>query len=114
MSRPILALLAFMVSAAGLSAAEQPMRFWNLTLHTISEFQLAPAGTGQWGENQCKNDRDGTVDHDERLRITGIASGRYDVKFTDKAGRRCTVRNVEVQDGAVFAIEEKQLSDCTK
>ena len=89
-------------------------RFWNLTQNTITQLQMAPAGSDAWGADQCKNDRDGTVDHDERLRITGIASGRYDVKFTDKAGRRCTVRNVEVQDGAVFAIEEKQLSDCTK
>jgi len=36
------------------------------------------------------------------------------VKFTDKVGRRCTVRNVEVQDGAMFSIEEKQLADCSK
>jgi hypothetical protein len=90
------------------------VRFWNLTLNTITQLQMAPAGSDAWGPDQCKNDRDGTVDHDERLRITGITSGRYDVKFTDKAGRRCTVRNIEVQDGAVFSIEEKQLADCNK
>ena len=90
------------------------IRFWNLTLNAITQLQMAPAGTDAWGPDQCKNDRDGTVDHDERLRITGITSGRYDVKFTDKVGRRCTVRNVEVQDGAVFSIEEKQLTDCSK
>lgn len=56
--------------------------------------------------------RDG--DHDERLRITGIDPGRYDVKLADKAGRTCIVRNVEVKDGAVFSIEEKQLTDCAK
>ncbi|MBV8510595.1 MAG: hypothetical protein JOZ94_22715 [Xanthobacteraceae bacterium] len=87
-------------------------RFWNLTQNTITQLQLAPAGSDNWGPDQCKNDRDGTVDHDERLRITGIAPGRYDVKFTDKAGRHCTVRNIEVQDGAVFSIEEKQLDGC--
>src|SRR6478736_2797286 len=90
------------------------IRFWNLTSNTITQLQMAPAGTDTWGPDQCKNDRDGTVDHDERLRITGITPGRYDVKFTDKTGRRCTVRNVEVQDGAVFSIEEKQLADCSK
>src|SRR5262245_52730895 len=58
-------------------AAERPMRFWNLTRHTISEFYLAPAGTTNWGANQCKNDRDGTVDSDERLRITDTPPGRY-------------------------------------
>src|SRR5256886_16549351 len=52
------------------------------------------------------------VDHDERLRITGIEPGRYDVKLVDKMGRVCIVRDVEVEDGAVFSIEEKHLTDC--
>ena len=55
----------------------RPIRFWNLTQHTISEFYLAPAGTTQWGPNQCKNDKDGTVDPDERLRITAVPPGTY-------------------------------------
>jgi hypothetical protein len=38
--------------------------------------------------------------------------GRYDVKLVDKMGRVCIVRNVEVKDGAVFSIEERQLTDC--
>ena len=88
------------------------IRFWNLTLYTITAFQLSPAGADDWGPDQCKNDRDGTVDHDERLRITGISSGRYDAKLADKIGRVCIVRNLEVKDGAVFTIEEKQLTDC--
>jgi hypothetical protein len=90
------------------------IRFWNLTLNTITQLQMAPTGTDTWGPDQCKNDRDGTVDHDERLRITDITPGRYDVKFADKTGRRCIVRNVEVRDGAVFSIDEKQLADCSK
>jgi hypothetical protein len=112
MTRLILALLALMVSAAGLSAAEQPIRFWNLTLHTISEFQLAPAGSGQWGENQCKNDRDGTVDSDERLRITGISPGTYDARLKDVTGRVCLVRSINIKAGDIFSIEEKDLVSC--
>jgi hypothetical protein len=53
------------------------------------------------------------VDHDERLRITGLAPGRYDAKLTDKSGRTCIVKDVEV-NGSVFAIEEKQMTDCVK
>jgi hypothetical protein len=88
------------------------IRFWNLTLYTITALQLSPAGADNWGPDQCKNDRDGTVDHDERLRITGIEPGRYDVKLADKTGRVCVVRNIDVKAGAVFTIEEKQLTDC--
>src|SRR5882762_1748438 len=83
-------------------AAERPMRFWNLTLYTISELYLAPAGTTDWGANQCKNDKDGTVDPDERLRITGIAPGSYDAKLKDVSGRSCLVRNIKVEAGEIF------------
>jgi len=46
------------------------------------------------------------------LRITGIVPGRYDVKLADAMGRACVVKNIDVRAGAVFAIEEKQLTDC--
>jgi hypothetical protein len=103
------------LSVVGCSALAQDrkgIRFWNLTLHTITALHMSPAGEDKWGPDQCKNDRDGTVDHDERLRITGIGPGHYDVRLADKSGRACIVRNVEVKEGAVFSIEEKQLTDC--
>ena len=88
------------------------MRFWNLTRHTIAEFSLAPAGTTNWGPNQCKNDKDGTVDPDERLRITGVQPGTYDAKLKDVSGRACIVRGLKVEAGATFSIEEKELTSC--
>jgi hypothetical protein len=92
----------------------RPTRFWNLTRHTISELQLAPAGTAEFGPNQCKNDKDGTVDPDERLRITGVPPGTYDAKLKDVTGRSCLVRNIKVEAGEIFSIEEKELTSCTR
>jgi hypothetical protein len=107
------AALALMSSSA-LAQGGKGIRFWNLTLGTVTRLQLSPAGEQNWGPDQCKNDRDGTVDHDERLRITGIKPGRYDVRLADKSGRVCIVRDIDVKDGAIFTIEEKQLTDCPK
>jgi hypothetical protein len=99
--------------ASSVSAEDSKgIRFWNLTLHTITELRMSPAGENRWGPDQCQNDRDGTVEHDERLRITGISPGRYNVKLTDQTGRSCIVRYIEVKAGAVFSIEEGQLTDC--
>src|SRR5436853_4397471 len=104
-------LLAALVAVSSTAlAAERPMRFWNLTRHTIKEFYLAPAGTTNWGANQCKNDRDGTVDSDERLRITDTTPGVYDAKLVDVSGRTCTVRNLKLEPGGIFSIEEKELT----
>ena len=109
-SAPLL-LLLLMLSATQ-AAERRGMRFWNLTLHTLTSLQFSPPGQNAWGPNQCENDNDKTVDHDERLRITGLAPGRYDAKLVDNF-RTCIVKNVEVKD-SVFAIEEKQMTDCTK
>jgi hypothetical protein len=95
------------------SAKRSGMRFWNLTLYTLTSLQFSPPGQNAWGKKQCENDDDKTVDHDERLRITGITPGRYEAKLIDKIGRTCIVRDVEVKDG-VFSIEEKQMTDCQK
>jgi hypothetical protein len=105
-------LLAAMLLVA--HAEGRPTRFWNLTRYAVSELYLAPAGSTSWGPNQCRNDKDGTVDPDERLRITGVDPGTYDAKLTDVSGRSCLVRNIKVETGEIFSIEEKDLTACTR
>jgi hypothetical protein len=100
--------------AATGNAQNRPTRFWNLTRNTITELHLAPAGTADWGPDQCKNDKDGTVESDERLRITALPPGSYDVKLTDVTGRVCVVRGISVEAGAIFSIEEKDLTSCQR
>jgi hypothetical protein len=102
-------LIALSVAA---QAAERGIRFWNLTGETITHLTMAPTGSTNWGPDQCRNDPDGTVDFDERLRITGISPGHYDVRFTQKTGRTCIVTDVEVKAGSVFAIGKEALDHC--
>ena len=90
------------------------IRFWNLTSSTVTNLQLSPPGQDAWGVNQCANDPDGSIDHDERLRITGISPGRYDVKLANKAGQTCVVRNLEIKENGIFSIGDKDLTDCAR
>ena len=110
----VTALIVFVSAFIATVAWAKDTRFWNLTLNTITSLQLSPAGKNEWGQNQADNDRDHTVDHDERLKITDTAAGIYDVKFVDKGGRTCVVPNVQVKTGAIFTIEEKDLKGCGK
>ena len=112
---PVICAIAAVTASLSVSAAER-MRFWNLTTVTIKELYLAPVGTTTWGANQCKNDKDGTVDPDERLTIKGVDPGHYDVKLTDNAGRVCTVSNIEVKSKGpyAFSISDKDLTNCAK
>ncbi len=95
-------------------AAAKDTRFWNLTSSTAKSLELAPAGTQAFGPNQCLNDPDREVEHDERVKVTGLAPGAYDARLTLADGRKCLVRNVQVEAGKVFSIEDKELTDCTK
>jgi hypothetical protein len=110
----VIILAAFTLAFFPTGASAKDTRFWNLTANTITSLQLSPPGKNEWGRNQADNDRDRTVDHDERLKITDTEAGTYDVKFVDKSGRTCVVPSVQVKTGEVFAIEEKQLKGCTK
>ena len=105
---------ALVASVGAAQAADRSTtRFWNLTGETITHLNMAPAGTTDWGADQCRNDPDGSIDFDERLKITGVSSGRYDVRFTDKTGRSCTVNGVEVKAGSIFSIGKEALLHCT-
>ena len=108
--------LAMLAGAASAEAADH-LQFWNLTANTINELYMAPAGTTNWGPNQCLNDvEDKTVEADEKLPLKGIDAGRYDVKLADVTGRHCLVKNVTVRATGkyAFSIAEKDLTDCKK
>jgi hypothetical protein len=109
-------LCAALLLAGTLAAAAQGkgVRLWNLTTATMTSFQLSPAGKNNWGPNQTLNDRDKEVDHDERLRITGVAPGTYDAKVGYREGRVCFVRGIEIKADAVFSVADKDLRDCNK
>ena len=114
MPRWLLTALALASLCSVAHGADKGIRFWNLTSATVSRLQMSPAGKDAWGPDQCRNDKDGTVDHDERLRIVGIGPGRYDVQLGYRDGRTCVARNIEVKDNGVFSIQDRDLADCTK
>jgi hypothetical protein len=118
MSRKSVSVVVVLLGIAGHAHAQgksgKGIRLWNLTTSTISGFQLSPAGREQWSANLTLADKDKEVDHDERLRISGIEPGRYDAKISYPDARQCVVRNIEIKADAVFSIADKDLQDCNK
>ena len=95
------------------AAAEKPTQFWNLTSTTVAKLYVSPAGANAYGPDQCANDKDGTVDHDERVKVTAPA-GKSDLKVAFEGGKVCIVKGVEIVAGKVFSIEDKDLTSCNK
>ena len=114
MMRWIVAAALSLAGTSQLSAQGKGIRFWNLTTATVSSLQLSPAGKDSWGPNQTTNDKDAEVDHDERLRITGVQPGHYDARIGYRDKRQCVVRDIEIKADAVFSIADKDLADCSK
>ncbi|MFB9263834.1 hypothetical protein ACFFWD_11730 [Bradyrhizobium erythrophlei] len=115
MSRAWLVAGVSLIVLPGIALAQgKGIRLWNLTSATISGFQLSPAGKNDWGPNQTLNDKDKEVDHDERLKITGVEPGRYDAKVSYRGSKQCLVRDIEIKADAVFSISDKDLKDCSK
>lgn len=108
----IIAALAALVLAAPATAKET--RFWNLTSATVRSLELAPVATDAFGPNQCLNDPDGAVDHDERVRVVGVPTGVYVARLKFADNRTCMAKRVLIEAGKVFAIEERDLTDCTQ
>src|SRR5580658_8644345 len=94
---------AILLSAAAIILAEpaaaKDTRFWNLTSSTVKSLELAPAGTTAFGPNQCANDSDGAVDHDERLKVTAVKTGAYDARLKLADGRECMAKGVRIEAG---------------
>lgn len=113
-----LVLALAIAGAAGVTpAAAAPktgMLLWNLTGETLNRVQLAPSGSKAFGKNQCQNDKDGEVDFDEKLPISDVKPGRYDIRVRDVHGRTCLARDIEVKADATFVVHEKDLTACSK
>jgi hypothetical protein len=91
------------------------MKFWNLTGEDLTDVFLAPEGSDKFGDNQTKNDDNNQAEADERLPLTDVKAGVYNVKIKDKNGRTCLVKGIEVKDTGPysFSLEADQLTDCT-
>ncbi|MFS2012098.1 hypothetical protein ACCD06_19835 [Azospirillum sp. CT11-132] len=112
----IFILCAGSLTTAAHAQTAQTLKFWNLTSETITELKLAEPGTNKWGKNQTLNDKDKTVEADERLKLSDVKPGTWDVSMKDKKGRKCVLRNVTLSgtDAYAFSISEDDVKKCSR
>jgi hypothetical protein len=79
---------------------------------TFTGVYLAPTGTTQWGPNQALNDDDKELDFGERLTLTGLNPGLYDVKLVDQKGQTCIMHRIDLTKETSFEIRDASLAGC--
>ena len=117
MKARVLIILSLLLLAAPSDPSDSVnLLFWNRTGRAITNLVMALPGTAKWGPDQCAKHKDGRVDEDQHLELTGLTSDQYDVKLTDASGRTCVVRDVVIQTGKAdaFSLSESDLKDCSK
>jgi len=115
MQKLLLVSIGLLLAGSAAVAEGNALLFLNRVGETIVHLQLAPAGTTKWGPDQCQYEDDKSIEHNEKIPLTGVMPGRYDIRFTDLKGRACTVRNIDVKDGALVVLRENELpAECAK
>ena len=109
-----LASLVALAGAASVSAKAGTNYFAynNTAVTTFKGVYLAPTGTTHWGPNQALNDDDKELDFGERLTLTGLNPGLYDVKLVDQKGRTCIMHRVNLTKQTSFEIRDASLTHC--
>ena len=107
--------LGLAVATAGMASAWAAANYFAYNQTAVTEFPgvyMAPAGTSKWGPNQALNDDDKALDFGERLTLTGLSPGVYDVKLVDRKGRTCIMHGVNLTTATSFDIRDSDLTDC--
>ncbi|HTW27118.1 MAG TPA: hypothetical protein VME92_08330 [Acetobacteraceae bacterium] len=115
-TRLALSLVLVLALAGGTGAVAAARKFFAYNETTATDFTgvyMAPAGTTRWGPNQALNDPDKSLDMTERLVITGIRPGHYDVRLVDRKGRACVMKGVDLTHERSFEIRDQDLTGCS-
>jgi hypothetical protein len=116
MMRPYGFLLALVVGLVSCDAvaADRFFGFNETTATVFTEVYLASEGTDAWGPNEALNDKDKVWDTGERLPITGVTRGRFELKIVDRGGRVCIKHGLDLTQDLTFDVRDTDLVNCGK
>ena len=104
-------LLAIALLAATTSQAlAEELKIVNKSDYDIHELYVSSSKAKKWGPDQLG--KNGTIDAGETYTLSGISSGRWDLKLVDEDGTECEVADVDFSDGKVWTVTSRLLERC--
>lgn len=107
-------LLLGVLTDSGAAAADRFFGYNHTTATDFTDVFLAPAGTDRWGPNQALNDKDHTWESGERLSMTDMSRGQFDLKVVDRAGVECIIRGIDLTRDTTFDLRDGDLANCNR
>lgn len=112
MVRSTLITIAALCCATAASAAEKFFVYNETSVTDFTGVYLAPTGTQKWTKNEALNDSDKSLQRTERLLLTGIGHGVYDVRLVDQHDHVCVLTGIDLTHEKTFEIKDGDLSAC--
>ena len=102
---------AFLCAACLLptAALANKMVFENQSSWDITHIYFSPSKSKNWGEDQLGSD---ILSKGDRLTISGVSKGKWDVRVVDEDGDECIIGDVSITSNDKWVIEDDDLLAC--
>jgi hypothetical protein len=108
-SAPLVALLSGMTIAW---AADREFQIVNSSGKTIFHLYLAPADTGNWGQDQLGEDEEDALEPGAWIKIRDVEPGIYDFRIVHADETSCIIRRVALELDKTVTMTNQLLESC--
>ena len=108
MYRSLIAFGVVLMSASNAFAAHK-VQFENQSAWAIQELYLSPTKADQWGPDQLNEH---VINKGETFELSGIPTGKYDVRLVDDEGDECILEGVKIVESEKVVINDENLVGC--
>jgi hypothetical protein len=108
-SATLVALLAGMAIAR---TADHEFEIVNSSRDTIFHLYLAPAGTGNWGQDELGEDEEDALEPGAWFKVRDVEPGIYDFRIVHADETSCIIRRVAIEVDKTVTMTNQLLETC--
>ena len=105
----LLFVLIFNITCISFASAANDVTLQNDTDWDIHELYFSPTKADDWGDDQLGEK---TIPSGTSFELTGIPTGKYDIRIVDEEGDECIVPKVRIIESEEVVIDNDMLLDC--
>lgn len=109
MKRPLTLALLFAALTSAAAMADSTIQIVNQSGWELHEIYFSPTSQENWGDDHLG---DQVLEQGDSLTLTGVESGRWDIRLVDEDGDECTLEDVHITESEQWVITEDDLLGC--
>ena len=109
MKRPLTLALLFATLTSAAAMAGSTIQIVNQSGWELHEIYFSPTSQENWGDDHLG---DQVLEQGDSLTLTGVESGRWDIRLVDEDGDECTLEDVHITESEQWVVTEDDLLGC--